>query len=213
MIKRRAVLYVCALALAPLAACGGGDGATGPGGAENLVKVEGDQQSGIVGEALSVDPTVQVRNADGDPVSGVSVEFQVTSGGGSVSVSTRTTDAQGRASTTWTLGTSTATDQLLEASTGSLTATFSADPQPGPATTLEIASGDGQQVSQPSTTLPDPLVVEVSDTYGNPVEGVSVEFTTSNGSVSPSQATTDASGRAQTTATVGAESELEAAAV
>lgn len=212
MIKPRTILSVCAFATLPLLGCGG-DGGTGPTGPESLVKIDGDQQTGTVGEALATDPTVEVRNADGDPVSGVSVDFQVTSGGGSVSSGSVTTDSRGRASTTWTLGTSVAATHSLEASNGSITATFSADPEAGPATAIEIVSGDGQDVPEPDTQLPDPLVVEVSDSYGNPVEGVTVDFTTDDGSVSPAQATTDASGRAETIATVGSESELGATSI
>ncbi len=128
---RRTVVYLCALATASLAACGG-DGGTAPTGPETLVKVDGDQQSGVVGEALPVDPTVEVRDADGDPVVGVSVEFEVTAGGGSVSSGTTTTNSQGRASTSWTLGTSVDESHALQASAGSVSATFSADPEAGP---------------------------------------------------------------------------------
>jgi hypothetical protein len=48
--------------------------------------------------------SVLVHDADGQPVSGVAVTFQVTAGGGSVSGSTATTNGAGIATRSWTLG-------------------------------------------------------------------------------------------------------------
>jgi hypothetical protein len=59
--------------------------------------------------------TVQLKNAFGAVLSGVSVSFVVTSGGGSVSVATVNTDASGNASTSWTLAGSSGTVGTVEA--------------------------------------------------------------------------------------------------
>lgn len=52
----------------------------------------------------SVSPAVLVRDDRGRPVPGVTVTFQVTSGGGSVSRATATTNNNGVATVTWMLG-------------------------------------------------------------------------------------------------------------
>ena len=65
---------------------------------------------------------VLLRDRLGAPVAGRVVTFAVTSGGGSVSVSSATTDAEGTARTDWRLGTSTATPQELAVTSGTITA-------------------------------------------------------------------------------------------
>lgn len=70
-----------------------------------LVKVSGDNQSGTTGTQLPNSLVVKVVNAQNNPQSGVTVNFSVTSGGGSVSPATVVTDASGQASTVVTLGT------------------------------------------------------------------------------------------------------------
>ena len=48
--------------------------------------------------------TVLVLDQHGDPLAGATVTFAVTAGGGTLSVTTAATDADGRAATTLTLG-------------------------------------------------------------------------------------------------------------
>ena len=73
---------------------------------------------------------------------------------------------------------------------------------------LAIISGDGQQ-GQPGAALTQPLVVEVQDQYGDPLPDATVTFrvTTGEGQLSGQftveRATTDASGRAELTLTLG----------
>ena len=70
--------------------------------------------------------------------------------------------------------------------------------------TLGVVTGNGQSglIGQ---TLPTPLVVKVSSTSGSGVRGVQVTFAVTAGSatVSPTTATTDSSGQAQTQVTFG----------
>ncbi|PSM49551.1 Ig domain-containing protein group 1 domain-containing protein [Chroococcidiopsis sp. CCALA 051] len=70
-----------------------------------ISKVSGDNQSGGVGTTLANPLVVQVRNPAGSPQSGVTVNFAVSGGGGSVSPTSAVTNANGQASTTLTLGT------------------------------------------------------------------------------------------------------------
>jgi hypothetical protein len=62
-------------------------------------------QAAMEGTAVPTAPSVIVRNQSGSPLSGVTVNFTVTSGGGRVTGGTATTNAQGMAAVTrWTLG-------------------------------------------------------------------------------------------------------------
>ena len=75
---------------------------------QTLVKVSGDNQEGISGDALPNPLTVEVRDKDNNPLSGVGVTFTVTSGYGKLSeqstIEYATTDANGQAETILTLG-------------------------------------------------------------------------------------------------------------
>ena len=72
--------------------------------AQSLTKVSGLEQEGTAGAALAQPLVVSVRDQNGEPYGGALVTFSVTSGGGILSATTATTDAQGRAATTLTLG-------------------------------------------------------------------------------------------------------------
>ena len=106
-----------------------GDATTG---AEDLVpttivEVSGDNQTGTVGTALSDPFVVEVRDQDGDALSGVAVAFAVTGGGGTLSATNVTTNASGRAQSTLTLGSSTGTNTVRASVSGiTQTRTFTA---------------------------------------------------------------------------------------
>ena len=70
---------------------------------QRLVKISGDNQQGPVGEQLVEPFVVSVLDTHGAPFVGAVVTFAVTTGGGTISVTT-TTDADGRAAITLTLG-------------------------------------------------------------------------------------------------------------
>jgi hypothetical protein len=89
--------------------------------------VTGNNQTGFVRAALPVNPTVQVLDQFGNVVSGVAVTFSVTGGsGGRVASPTSSTDADGRASTAWTLGESVGNNQLTVTAGSAAPAIFSA---------------------------------------------------------------------------------------
>ena len=67
----------------------------------------GDGQTALPGNQVPTPPTVRVSDLFGNPVSGVSVTFEVGVGGGSVTGAAQTTDAGGLARVgSWTLGAS-----------------------------------------------------------------------------------------------------------
>jgi hypothetical protein len=78
--------------------------------------VSGDAQEGKIGSKLDKPVVVMVKDADGNAVEGVTVDFSVTSAlGGSFDPTEDTTNADGEAKTTWTVGTpgpQTATAQI-----------------------------------------------------------------------------------------------------
>ena len=69
-----------------------------------LLKISGDDQKGVYGETLTHPFVVEVRDGNGDAFEGVPVAFDVATGGGTLSVTSPTTDENGRAESTFTLG-------------------------------------------------------------------------------------------------------------
>src|SRR5439155_1465781 len=81
--------------------------ATATAGAATQIAINaGNGQTATAGTAVPIDPSVIVRDANGNPVAGVSVTFAVAAGGGAVTPTTPvTTNASGVAAvTSWTLG-------------------------------------------------------------------------------------------------------------
>ena len=114
--------------------------------ASAIVAVSGNGQSGIVGKptprTLAQPLVVRVTAADGLGVAGVPVTFAAADGG-SVTPATVTTDANGNAQTSWTLGL-TALSQTASASAAGLAGSpvaFSATGTLLPATRLSLLSG------------------------------------------------------------------------
>ncbi|MBD6617921.1 DUF4082 domain-containing protein [Komarekiella sp. 'clone 1'] len=100
-----------------------------------ITKVSGDNQTGAVATTLPNPLVVQVKASAGNPQSGVTVNFAVISGGGSVSPASAVTNASGQASTTLTLGaspgaTSPVTNNVSATASGIGSVTFSATANP-----------------------------------------------------------------------------------
>ena len=89
-----------------LVGCGSSDGGTtNPASTPNaVVIVSGNNQVGLIGQALAAPLVVKVTNSAGAGVVGASVTFTVATGAASVSPATITTDASGQAQTQVTLG-------------------------------------------------------------------------------------------------------------
>jgi plastocyanin len=84
-----------------------------------------------------------------------------------------------------------------------LAACNSSTTPPGPPIDLVKTAGDGQSWYF-DNPLPTPLSVMATDPSGRPVPGVLVTWTVTSGGVNPAQSTTDASGIATTSDSVGA---------
>ena len=169
--------------------------------ATTLEKVSGDSQTDRTNQHLTNPLIVRVLDQDGDALSDVTVSFSVTPSSGVLSPTSATTDADGQASTALQLG-STASTYTVTASAAGITqrVTFTATAtEPPRSTTLRKISGDNQS-KEAYQHLPNPLVVEVLDQYGDPLPDATVSFTVipSSGVLSPASATTDADGQAST---------------
>ncbi len=192
------------------AACGS-DNLTLPGEGEpaHIAMFAGSGQSARVGSQLSP-LVVRVTDTKDRPVAGAEVGFAFddAAGGSTILPSSATTDADGQASATITLG-----DQV-GAVNGHATVTvpqgaspvqiaFSATALPADAAGIEAVTGDGQ-TGQVGSTLAQPLVVKVADAFGNPIAGVAVTWSfTGGGSVSQSSTQTGQDGLTSVTRVLG----------
>ena len=174
-------------------ACGDGTTNVAP-VPQSIVASGGNNQMGAVGSTLPTSLEVTVTGSDGQPFSGASIQFTVIAGTGTLNPSSATTGANGKASTALTLGT---TPQVVSvrAQVGALTAEFTATAEAGPVTSIEKSGGDAQDglVRQ---ALPTALTVLVRDAYGNPVPGVDVDWSSTEGGTFAEQSS-DASGTAR----------------
>ncbi|MDQ6887639.1 MAG: Ig-like domain-containing protein [Gemmatimonadota bacterium] len=177
--------------------------ATGTTGSPSVVAVvAGDNQTAPVTSVLPTRLAARVTDANGNPVSAVPVTWTVSASGGAVSSASASTDANGMASATWTLG-QLAGAQTVTAMFGPAgSVVFRATVSAGPAAFVTKVSGDGQSGTV-ATTLPQPLVVRVIDAYGNGRAGETVTWITlRTAAASPTSAISDANGLARTTYTL-----------
>jgi hypothetical protein len=157
-----------------------------------------------VGTALSAPLVVEATDQFGNPVADVRVEWDAQAG--SVDPSSAQTGADGRAETSWVLGsstglqTATAASEDLEGSP----VTFTSTAVPGSADELVRVSGNNQS-ARPGQELDEPLVVRLVDGQGNGISDRAVSWVVGvgGGSVSSTTSTTDGDGEAQARWTLG----------
>jgi hypothetical protein len=168
----------------------------------------GDAQTAPAGSAVPDAPGVVILDANQRGVPGVTVNFAVTSGGGTVQNPTATTDNTGTASSgAWTLGTVAGT-QTLRASAPAVPGSplnFSALATAGPTTNLTKVGAEPATAAAGGNI--DSIVVRATDQFGNPVGNQAVTFsaTAGGGSVSPASRLTLNDGRAAARWTIGPE--------
>jgi hypothetical protein len=164
--------------------------------ATKLRRIAGNDQTGVAGQPLPVPLVVEVDDALDHPITGASVTFTVTQGGGGIQPGSATTGSDGRATATFTLGATAGAPQLVSATVGgtTLSAAFPAtalEPVPG----ITAVAGNGQSALAGSA-VPIPPAVRVFDAANQPMPGVAVSFqvTGGGGSVSGGTTTTNSSG-------------------
>jgi adhesin/invasin len=157
-------------------------------------------QSGVAGQQATSPPSVVVRDAQGNPVGGVTVNFNVTQGGGSISGGTQITGTNGVATVnSWTFGPLAGANAVVASASGLPNVTFNATTT-GIPTQVVLFNGNNQ-VAVSGTTVAIPPSVRVTDGNGQGVGNVPVTFSVGSGggSVTGGSAFTDATG----VATVG----------
>lgn len=177
-------------------------------GATTIAKVSGDDQQAPAGGDLPVPLRVRVTGANAEPVIGVTVTFAPAAANGTATPPTATTDANGEATTRWTMPTTTGAKALVASispPSGLVSVTFSATATEAPPGGIVIVDGDNQ-TGRGAAALPRQVVARVVTTIGTGIPGATVTFTPATGtgqSFSPTSGTTDANGEVRTTWTLG----------
>ena len=185
-----------------------------------LRMLSGNNQTAPIREQLPEPLAVELVDAAGSPVAGRDVVFKVVendgtlSHGGATGVRSlvATTDAEGRARASWTLGARAgAANNKVEASAVGFLGrpVFTATALSGAPAKIVVEDGN-QQTGATGQPLPHPLVVVVTDEGNNRLAGVPVTFrvTAGGGSLdgrSASTVRTDSDGRAPVILTLGPE--------
>jgi adhesin/invasin len=153
----------------------------------SLTIVQGDNCSKTVGQTCTPDPTVNLADANGNPVSGITITFTA-SGNGSlqngsnsgnpISVST---DANGNAAARWTLGTTAGSQTLTAVASSGQTVTFNATAAAGASSQIIKINGDATVTTAGNFTPRDPTV-QVLDQFGNAKNGVLINWVPDAGS-------------------------------
>jgi len=193
--------------IAAVLSCGGSDLVLpGETGAADLTRVGENSLSGRAGEALAESLVVKVVDRRGLPLPGQRVAFSLESEapGAAISPDTAETASDGIAKARWVLGGTSGTQTAAARVVGAdqLEITFTATVRSGAAARIQAADGDDQGAPV-RTALQDPLLVRVTDAFGNPVAGAEVEWSAEQGSVDPASSLTGEDGRAATSWTLG----------
>jgi hypothetical protein len=168
------------------------------GAAVRLLKVGGETAEGVVGRALSEPLVVRIRDAHDNPVPGISVQWTVVSGEGTIDPVAATTNSSGEAAASWTLGRTAGENRVRAGAEGLSAESFLTRGVPDAAASLQKSSGD-QQLGTTGAVLGEPLAVRVLDRYGNGVPAAAVQWSVARGGgrMSPAALVTDTAGLAR----------------
>jgi 5-hydroxyisourate hydrolase-like protein (transthyretin family) len=168
--------------------------------------LSGGGQTTRLGTAFGVALVVSATDPNGAGLRGVSVTLTPPASGPSAAFlpSPLVTSAGGLATATATANT--ALGSFGVALVGS-TSTFSLTNVAGPPANLSVLSGGGQRASI-AAVFPQPIVLRVTDSFGNPVSGVAVSLSApssgASASLSGTSLNTDSTGQVSVTATANA---------
>ncbi len=169
------------------------------------------EQSGTVGKALAAPLVVRVVEQGGQPIRNVELEFTAAAAGGTPGTVTPekvSSDPNGEAEVTFTLGTLTGeTVQWVEVTVPDFpsvaTLSIPVSAKPAEPASIEIVSGNDQAAAY-GQPLSKSLVVVLEDQYGNLAWGYPVTWSSSTGGVvSPNPSLADETGVATGSATLG----------
>src|SRR5205814_2245001 len=146
--------------------------ATGTAGAAATIAANSPtSQTATAGTAVSSPPSVIVKDANGNPVTGVAVTFAVAAGNGTITGRNRTTNGSGVATVgSWTLSATAGSNTLTATSRphARRTVTFTATGTAGAAATIAPNSPTSPTAPAGTAVSPPPSVI-VKDANGNPV--------------------------------------------
>jgi YVTN family beta-propeller protein len=210
-IAKRCIVLSGSLCVA-LSSCSDSSGPEQVGPPADIDIVSGTPQSGIVGEPLPEPVVVHVSDAGGRSVAGARVLFRPLEQTAAITPAIAITNGSGEASAIWRLGHVVAQNARLRAvlmdSLGAPldSVTFAATPLasaparivPGAITSLDLAPGE---------RVHNFLRAYVADAYGNPVRGLSVQWSVSGASATlgADATSTDSEGLATNTITAGSQ--------
>jgi adhesin/invasin len=190
-----------------LAACGGEDLVLpSEGEPASIALLQGDGQTGRVGEMLPQPIILQVSDGTGRPVAGATVVVELD--GAEPDPDTVVTEADGRATVAVQLGPSVGSSQgvarvVVPDNQAPVQVAFTVTAVAASANGLILESGN-EQTAPAGTPLLQPLVVRVADAFGNPISGVTITWSpVGGGSVSEGTTMSDAAGLASVTRTLG----------
>jgi len=209
-------LVLAYLSVAVLAACSSSDSGTNPstdGGPDTTpssIRVgSGNNQTAEAGTELPEQFAALVTNSEDSVLSGVTVNWSVEAGDGSLGAATSSTNAQGLAFNTYTLGAEAGANEVRAVVQGTnLSTTFTAtatEPPPDTvATSIEITGGNGQSAIV-GEVLEDPLTVVVKNAGGDPIAGklVGWSVTAGDGTILQTETVTNNEGVAANFYSVG----------
>jgi hypothetical protein len=164
-----------------------------------LALVSGQGQRAVVGQPLGKAVVVVVRDAGGNPVSGVPVTARPVQG--AVADSALVTDTEGRAAVQWTLGRSTGLHRLEVRAAGvDSTLSVTARARAGSAANVAFRAPPARA----TVGTPVRLAAAITDAYGNPVGDALVVFSAASGTLTAARVMSDTTGAAATRWTPGA---------
>ncbi len=181
--------------------------------------VSGNNQTAPVSTALSQPLMVQLLDGAGNPVTAENVVFKVTQNDGLLNGSrvpvTVTSDGSGEARVTWTLGSRSGSNNLVEATAVGFAgpAIFNATGLGGNPTSIVVDAG-GDQTGAVGHPLPNPFIAVVTDASHNRLANVPVTFQIKRGggNINGQQSytvNTDTDGRASAFLTLGPQDGIE----
>jgi len=192
-----------------------------------LVQQSGNLQFGTPGSTLANPLVVRAQSEAGLPISGVTVTFTVTSGGGSVSPASGVTDSSGLASTQLKLGPNAGPNVVTASASGYSSVSFlagggsdvnSALPGMRPDASGQTILGGNGQTGATGVPLPQPLTIDLGScpqqlcsfldgslTNWVPIPGVQVKWavTVGGGTITAASPVSDSSGKVSATWTLG----------
>lgn len=166
--------------------------------ASGLRVAQGAGQSGAPSSQLPVPVVVELVSADGLPAAGTGQSVTFSAGpGASITPTTTTLDANGRASATMTVGSTAGTTYIFTATSGAFSVQWGGTAKPG--TPTHFVSNTSTTLTLTAGVTPNPVpTIRIADALENSVTGVILKVTLKEGGVtlagSPFQVPADSVG-------------------